>query len=230
MKINTALILCAGYGKRLNPITLKIPKPLIKINDITLLDKTLSLIENLDIKKIKINTFYLQEQITNFISNHHLKKNIEIIQDGTEILDTGGGILNLIKSSKEKDFIVFNPDTLWNKNYISVINKMQKYYFENDIKNLLMVVNKIRSFDKRFKGDFSLSKNKLNKSNVNEYIYTGCQIINKNLFKDIKDLSFSISKVWETLIDINLLYGVESEQEFIHLADLEIYNDLSKNN
>ena len=74
MKINTALILCAGYGKRLNPITLKIPKPLIKINDITLLDKTLSLIENLDIKKIKINTFYLQEQITNFISNHHLKK------------------------------------------------------------------------------------------------------------------------------------------------------------
>ena len=230
MKINTALILCAGYGKRLNPITLKIPKPLIKINDITLLDKTLSLIENLDIKKIKINTFYLQEQITNFISNHHLKKNIEIIQDGIEILDTGGGILNLIKSSKEKDFIVFNPDTLWNKNYISVINKMQKYYFENDIKNLLMVVNKIRSFDKRFKGDFSLSKNKLNKSNINEYIYTGCQIINKNLFKDIKDLSFSISKVWKILLDKNLLYGVESEQEFIHLTDLEIYNDLSKNN
>jgi len=230
MKINTALILCAGYGKRLNPITLKIPKPLIKINDITLLDKTLSLIENLDIKKIKINTFYLQEQITNFISNHHLKKNIEIIQDGTEILDTGGGILNLIKSSKEKDFIVFNPDTLWNKNYISVINKMQKYYFENDIKNLLMVVNKIRSFDKRFKGDFSLSKNKLNKSNINEYIYTGCQIINKNLFKDIKDLSFSMSKVWKILLDKNLLYGVESEQEFIHLTDLEIYNDLSKNN
>jgi len=230
MKINTALILCAGYGKRLNPITLKIPKPLIKINDITLLDKTLSLIENLDIKKIKINTFYLQEQITNFISNHHLKKNIEIIQDGTEILDTGGGILNLIKTSKEKDFIVFNPDTLWNKNYVSVINKMQKYYFENDIKNLLMVVNKIRSFDKRFKGDFSLSKNKLNKSNINEYIYTGCQIINKNLFKDIKDLSFSISKVWKILLDKNLLYGVESEQEFIHLTDLEIYNDLSKNN
>ena len=230
MKINTALILCAGYGKRLNPITLKIPKPLIKINNITLLDNTLSLIENLDIKKVKINTFYLQEQINNFISNHHLKKNIEIIRDGSEILDTGGGILNLIKSSKEKDFIVFNPDTLWNKNYISVINKMQKYYFENDIKNLLMVVNKIRSFDKRFKGDFSLSKNKLNKSNINEYIYTGCQIINKNLFKDIKDLSFSISKVWKILLDKNLLYGVESEQEFIHLTDLEIYNDLSKNN
>jgi len=74
MKINTALILCAGFGKRLNPITLKTPKPLIKINNITLLDNTLTLIENLGIQKVKINTFYLQEQIINFISNHPLKK------------------------------------------------------------------------------------------------------------------------------------------------------------
>ena len=97
MKINTALVLCAGYGKRLNPITLKTPKPLIKINNITLLDNTLNLIENLGIKKVKINTFYLQEQIINFISNHRLKKKIEIVQDGNKILDTGGGIFNLKK-------------------------------------------------------------------------------------------------------------------------------------
>jgi len=76
MKINTALILCAGYGKRLNPITLKTPKPLIKINNITLLDNTLNLVENLGIEKVKINTFYLQEQIINFISNHRLKNKI----------------------------------------------------------------------------------------------------------------------------------------------------------
>ena len=61
MNIDTALILCAGYGKRLNPLTLKIPKPLLKINNITLLENTIELIKNLEIKKIKINTFYLQE-------------------------------------------------------------------------------------------------------------------------------------------------------------------------
>ena len=195
MKINTALILCAGYGKRLNPITLKTPKPLIKINNITLLDNTLNLIENLGIEKVKINTFYLQEQIINFISNHRLKKKIEIVQDGNKILDTGGGIFNLIKSLNENDFLVFNPDTLWNRNYLHTINEMEKYYNNNNIKNLLMVVNKSKSFDPRFKGDFDLKGNKLLKSNENKYIYTGCQIINKNLFKKVEDLSFSISNI-----------------------------------
>ena len=230
MKINTALILCAGYGKRLNPISLKTPKPLIKINNITLLDNTLNLIENLGIEKVKINTFYLQEQIINFISNHRLKKKIEIVQDGNKILDTGGGIFNLIKSLNENDFLVFNPDTLWNRNYLHTINEMEKYYNNNNIKNLLMVVNKSKSFDPRFKGDFDLKGNKLLKSNENKYIYTGCQIINKNLFKKVEDLSFSISNIWNTQLDQNALYGYESNENFVHLTDLEIYNKLLKNN
>ena len=230
MKINTALILCAGYGKRLNPISLKTPKPLIKINNITLLDNTLNLIENLGIEKVKINTFYLQEQIINFISNHRLKKKIEIVQDGNKILDTGGGIFNLIKSLNENDFLVFNPDTLWNKNYLHTISEMEKYYNNNNIKNLLMVVNKSKSFDPRFKGDFDLKGNKLLKSNENKYIYTGCQIINKNLFKKVEDLSFSISNIWNTQLDQNALYGYESNENFVHLTDLEIYNKLLKDN
>ena len=230
MKINTALILCAGYGKRLNPITLKTPKPLIKINNITLLDNTLTLIENLGIQKVKINTFYLQEQIINFISTHPLKKKIKIIQDGNKILDTGGGIFNLIKSSNENDFLVFNPDTLWNKNYLHAIKEMEEYYYNNNIKNLLMVVNKSRSFDTRFKGDFDLKGNKLHKSNENRYIYTGCQILNKNLFKKVEDLSFSISNLWNIQLDQNALYGYESNENFAHLTDLEIYNKLLKSN
>ena len=230
MKIKTALILCAGYGVRLNPISLKIPKPLIQINNITLLDNTLNIIEYLGIKKIKINTFYLQDQIINFIYNHRLKSCIEIIKDGDKILDTGGGIFNLIKSSNEKDFIVFNPDTIWDKNYLDIINKMEEFYNNKNIQNLLMVVNKSRSFDTRFKGDFELNKNKLNKSKINNYIYTGCQILNKNLFKEIKDSSFSISKIWENQLEQNLLYGYESKANFNPLTDLEIYNKLSKSN
>ena len=68
MKINTALILCAGFGKRLNPITLKTPKPLLELNNITVLETCIKLIESLGIKKIIINTFYLRDQISNFLS------------------------------------------------------------------------------------------------------------------------------------------------------------------
>ena len=147
MNINTALILCAGFGKRLKPITLETPKPLIKIDGTELLDKTLHLIKNLNIKNIKINTFYLEHKIEDFILNHSLKTNIEIIKDGKHILDTGGGSLNLINSSSEDDFIVFNPDTLWNENYTKTINQMIDFYFSKKIENILMVVNKSKSID-----------------------------------------------------------------------------------
>ena len=108
MNIETALILCAGYGKRLNPLTLKTPKPLLKINEVTLLENTINLITKLGIKKIKINTFYLKDKIKSFIEKKNFNVKIEIVNDGDKILDTGGGIYNMIKSSikSETNFLV----------------------------------------------------------------------------------------------------------------------------
>ena len=230
MKIKTALILCAGFGKRLNPITLKTPKPLIAINDITLLQNTINLLEKLNIQNIKINTYYLQDQIVDFVLKNKMKSKIEIIKDGDKILDTGGGIFNLIKSSNEDDFITFNPDTVWNSNYVEVIKNMIDFYYNKNLNNLLMVVNKNKSFDERFKGDFELKENKLSKQEQNNFIYTGCQIINKNLFKNIKDISFSILNIWNQQIKKEMLFGYESNENFVHITDLEIYKRLTKNN
>ena len=142
MKIKTALILCAGYGKRLKPITNDIPKPLLKVKNINLLDNTLKFVQSIGIKKIKINSFYLSEQIQNFIEKQNYPLKIDVINDGEKILDTGGGIYNLIRHSEGDDFLVLNPDTLWNSNYIKTFDEMQNFYFKNKIKNLLMVVKK----------------------------------------------------------------------------------------
>jgi len=227
MKVKTALILCAGYGKRLAPITDDIPKPLLKVKNVNLLDNTLKFVASIGINKIKINTFYLREQIKNFIEKKNYPLNIDIINDGEKILDTGGGIYNLIKNSDEEDFVTLNPDTLWNSNYINTFNEMEKFYFKNKAKNLLMLVNKDKSFDTRFKGDFSLNKNKLSKEIKNDFIYTGCQILNKKVFQKINSNIFSISEIWNDLIDNKELYGYESLNEFIHLTDIEIFKKLN---
>ena len=227
MKVKTALILCAGYGKRLAPITEDVPKPLLKIRDVNLLDNTLNFVKSIGINKIKINTFYLSEQIKNFVEKKNYPLNIDIINDGEKILDTGGGIYNLIKNSDEEDFVTLNPDTLWNSNYINTFNEMEKFYFKNKAKNLLMLVNKDKSFDTRFKGDFSLNKNKLSKEIKNDFIYTGCQILNKKVFQKINSNIFSISEIWNDLIDNKELYGYESLNEFIHLTDIEIFKKLN---
>ncbi len=230
MKINTALILCAGYGKRLNPLTLEIPKPLLKVNNITLLENTINLIINLNIKKIKLNTYYLKDQIENFIRKKNFKIEIEIINDGEKILDTGGGIFNMIKSSKDENFIIFNPDTIWSLNYLKEINHMKDLYFSSGMENILLVVEKKLSFDKNFKGDFSLKKNLLKKKNINDYIYTGCQIINKKNFANIKNKNFSITEIWNNSIYEKKLFGFKSKNKFLHISNLEVYNNLLKNN
>ena len=227
MKIKTALILCAGYGKRLQPITNDIPKPLLKIKNINLLDNTLKFVQSLGINKIKINSFYLEKKIQKFIESKNYPLKIDVVSDGKKILDTGGGIFNLIKQSEEEDFLILNPDTLWNSNYIDTFNEMEKYYYKYKVKNLLMVVKKDRSFDSRFKGDFSLNKNKLTKEVDNDFIYTGCQIINKKVFQNINSNIFSISEIWNDLIDNKELYGYESFNEFMHLTDIEIFKKLN---
>ncbi len=106
---------------------------------------------------------------------------------------------------------------------------MIKVYFENKMENLLMVANKVNSYDQRFKGDFELKQKVLSKDSDNNYIYTGCQIINKKLFNDMGKNKFSILEIWNSQMNKKKLYGHEYEGKFIHLTDLEIFNQLTKN-
>ena len=226
MKINTALILCAGYGKRLNPLTLNTPKPLLEVDNITMLESCINLIINLGINKIFLNTFYLGKQIEDFIKNKTFPIDIKIIEDGREILNTGGGILNMINNSQDENFLIFNPDTLWTENYKNEIDKMQDLYFTKKLNNILLLTNKKLSFDKNLKGDFALSNNLLKKNNKKEFIYIGCQILNKDLFRNHKVINFSIKDLWDERLKKGELNGFESLNKFYHLTDLETFKKL----
>tara|TARA_B100001121_G_scaffold200033_1_gene174919 strand:- start:1314 stop:2000 length:687 start_codon:yes stop_codon:yes gene_type:complete len=225
MKVNTALILCAGYGKRLLPLTSKKPKPLLELKHKTLLEKCINLIAKLNVKKIIINTFYMEEQIFEFVKKKNFSIDIEIIRDGKKILNTGGGILNMIQKSSDNDFLVFNPDTVWSENYLDEILKMENFYFSNKLNNILLLVKKDLSFDKNLKGDFDLKINQINRDNK-EFTFIGCQILNKNLFKNYKVNDFPISEIWNKLLSRNQLNGFESLNKFYHLTNFEVFNKL----
>ena len=226
MQINTALILCAGFGKRLNPLTLKTPKPLLEVNNITILEMCINLIIKFGAKKIFINTFHLGNQIIEFIKDKKFSIDIQVIEDGREILDTGGGILNMIEKSNDNDFIIFNPDTVWNMDYIDEINEMKNFYFSNKLNNLLLLANKRLSFDSNLKGDFKLINNSLKKNDNKDFIYIGCQILNRDLFEKYNVSRFPISEIWNELLKNDKLNGFESVNKFYHLTNLETFNKL----
>ena len=194
--IKRAMILAAGFGKRVHPLTLERPKPLLKIGNETLLSNTLKFLETSGVKEVVINTHYLRKQIIDYVKKNKFNLTINIVEENNKILGTGGGVLNALKYFSNENFLIINPDTIWNSNYLKDLELMEKIFFENKkSKCILLVVNKKKSFDKSFKGDFNLENNIISRKNKEDlnYLYTGLQIIKPETFSNINMNTFSIN-------------------------------------
>ena len=227
--IKKAMILAAGFGERIHPLTLKHPKPLLKIGNKTLLSNALKFLELFEIKQAVINVHYLGEQIVDYINRNQFNLTINIVKEKDKILNTGGGVLNAIQYFSNEPFLIINPDTIWNSHYLKALKSMEKSFFKNKkSKCSLLVVNKKKSFDESFKGDFNLENYLISRKDKNKlnYIYTGMQIIKPEVFNGISEEVFSINRIWDKLIQSNELYGMESNINFLHVTTLDIYKRL----
>ena len=227
MAIKKAMILGAGFGKRMLPLTTKIPKPLIKIGPKNLLERSIELLIKIGIDEIIVNTHYLSKEIDNFLENKNYKISISAINEEV-LLDTGGGILNATKNFKDEPFFVLNPDTIWNKNYYEELKILENSYLKNN-KPILLLVNKKNSHDKSFKGDFNFVENNcVIREASNQYIFTGAQIISRSIFKTINEKVFSMNLIWDKMIKEKNLLGQESSQTFFHVNNFKVYEQLNK--
>ena len=106
----------------------------------------------------------------------------------------------------------------------------KEFFFNKKKKCFLLIVEKNKSFDTSFKGDFNLENNLINRENKNnlKYIYTGLQIIRPEIFSDLNLKVFSINKIWNRLIENNELHGMKSNINFLHVSTLDIYKNLLK--
>ena len=155
MQITRAIILAAGFGKRMLPLTETTPKPLIKIGPKNFLERSIELLIRIGVKEIVLNIYHLSNQIEKFIKNKNYEVAIDLIRE-KELLDTGGGIFNATKKFKDEPFFVLNPDTIWSKNYYEELKILENFYFTSK-KSVLLLVNKKKSYDKSLKGDFNFT-------------------------------------------------------------------------
>ena len=229
MNIKYGMILAAGLGKRMQPLTLKTPKPLLEINNYTLLERAINLLISHGVQEISINVHYLPDQIKSFINRKKFKVQITISNEENLLLDTGGGVLKGTQNFGDNPFFVINPDTVWSKHYLAELKSLEAIYLKYN-KPTLLLVNKKLSIDPSFKGDFNLNNEKISRESENQFIYTGLQIINRSVFTNEKSEVFSLNKVWNKLIKDKNLLGLESNQKFYHLNTSDMYRKIQSLN
>ena len=223
--IKRGMVLAAGIGKRMQPLTLKTPKPLLEINNSSLIERAINLLIDYGVQEISVNVHYLHEQIETYISKKNFDAKINISNEKDLLLDTGGGVKEATIQFKDNPFFVINPDTLWNKKYLEEVKKLEEIFYKNN-KPSLLIVNKKLSLDTSFTGDFNLINEIISKDKENQFIFTGLHITSRNFLTIEKSKVFSMNKIWDDLIKKNDLYGMESKHRFYHLNTFEMYNKI----
>ena len=221
MEINKAIILCAGFGKRVLPLTNTTPKPLLTINNIPLIEYSIKILKELGVNEIAVNVHHLKQKISSYINkNHH---DIKVFEEEV-ILDTGGALVNAKHFLSDDYFLVLNSDTVWQKNYILDMKTLIKKTIQKNFLAGLLLARKDKSFDPNLNADFSIENEFL--TNKKNYIYTGFQILNSSLLENKEVTPFSVKEIWDHLVEKKQITGEVFEQTFYHTTDLEIYNKL----
>lgn len=228
---DTAMVLAAGLGKRMRPLTLTKPKPLQEVGGRTMLDHALDKCVAAGIKRVVVNTYYLAEQI-----EAHLAKrtDLEIVTSReTTLLDTGGGIKKVLPYFDNKPFFCLNADLPWMEGSVPSLKRMMEVWNPEIMEALLLLMptHKARGFADH--GDFWMEKNgrvwRMDSPRPRPYVWISAQILTPNLFKNIDKDSFSNNEIWDNVERHQELYGLEHDGTCYHVGtpeDLTQANDL----
>ena len=227
-----AMVLAAGLGRRLRPITNNLPKPLVKIANRTLLDYILDHLVAAGVECVVVNVHYLADQIKRHLNS---RKDLEIIISSEELslLETGGGVKKVIKMFNDEPFYISNADVFWLNGPTTVLERMIEQWDEARMDALLMLHATVEAYGYSGDGDFEVDANgKLSRRierEITPYLFSGVQIIHPRIFENTPDGKFSLNVIYDKGIEADRLYGVVHDGEWFHigtpegLAEVESY-------
>lgn len=219
-----AMILAAGYGTRLKPITNNIPKALVEVNNITLLENAIKTITKFDFNDIIINVHHFAEKMRTFISENNFSANISISDEDEILLDTGGGLKNVHWFFDKEPFLLFNVDVVSDIN----LSKMMKFHKRSDALVTLAIRkrrsskyllfnegNKLVGWKNQKNGEEKIVKEM--KNFLKEMAFSGIHIIEPKIFELMpKENKFSIIELYLNLANNYLIQGFDhSDSQWI---------------
>ena len=228
MKTCYAMILAAGLGQRLKPITKTIPKPLLKINHKALLGYTIDMLLAIGINKIVINIHYKSELLKKYLDKNYNKIKIKLVYEPV-LLDTGGGVKNAIKYFSGKSILILNSDILWHRStYTDIKNLINSHNVNNyECSVLLSTLINSYGFEKK-QGDFIINNNLLFRNNLENkgLIYSGAQVINISILKLFRKKTFSFNLIWDYLIKREKISGIIMKSKWLHFGNYKLLKNM----
>lgn len=222
--ITRAMIMAAGYGNRMRPLTNNVPKPMVKLQGKTLIDHVFDRLLDINMNCTVVNVHYLADELED-----HLRTRIQpeiIISDERDILlDTGGGVKKALPFFSDQPFLVHNSDSVWVEGPGSNLRRLLRAWDSDKMDCLMLLALGVTSIGYHGRGDFAMtSKGKLRRRLYNEvvpFVFTGVSIVHPRLFADTPEGAFSMNMLWDRAIETDRLYGIRHDGVWMHVGTPE---------
>lgn len=220
LPIRRAMVLCAGLGKRMRPLTDAMPKPLITVGGRSLIDHVLDRLDEIGIEEVVVNTHYLADRLHSHLALWRRPK--VSISHEPELLETGGGVRNALPLLGEDPFFLINGDAFWLNGPRSALLDLTDLWDPQRMDGLMLVHQSARARGYEGRGDFVLEQDGhvgwRGEGRSSPFVFAGVMIIHPRAFADTPDGPFSMRRVYDRMIAEERLFGLNHNGEWFHIG------------
>ena len=215
-----AMVLAAGLGQRMRPLTDNLPKPLVKVQGEPMLDTILDRLQAHGIEKVVVNTHYLGEMIEAHL-RHRTRPKI-VLSPESDLLETGGGVKKALPLLGDEPFFVLNGDVCWLDGLTPALQRLAMIWDEAEMDALLLLHPTCSAFGYEGIGDYLMDPvgrlRRRQERQIAPFIYAGIQILHPRLFAGAPEGSFSLNKLYDKAQEAERLWGLRHDGEWYHVG------------
>jgi MurNAc alpha-1-phosphate uridylyltransferase len=205
------MIMAAGLGKRMRPLTATRPKPLIEVNGKALLDHVLEKLRAAGVRKVVVNVHYLADALEAHLASRAHGLEVVISDERELLLETGGGLVRAEPLIDSDPFLAINSDNLWIDGPADTLKLLASHWDDSKMDALLLLVPLARALNHNGMGDFHMTRSgrlrRRQRSHVAPFVFTGIQMLSKRLLRDAPRGPFSTNILWDRAIEEGRCFG-----------------------
>ncbi|HTT96866.1 MAG TPA: nucleotidyltransferase family protein [Rhizomicrobium sp.] len=219
-----AMVMAAGLGTRMRPLTNDRPKPLVQVMGKALIDHAIDRLVAAGVTLIVVNAHYKSDQLKAHLA---ARKDVEIriSDEHDEILGTGGGIVKALPNFEGEPFFVLNSDSVWVEGMGHALERMQERWNADEMDALLLMASMVTALGFEGGGDFNMDSEghltRVADRRVSPFAYPGVQIVHPRIFGNAPQGSFSMNVLWNVAIEKQRLYGIRLDGVWMHVGTPE---------